>query len=540
VSESYDVVVLGTGAAGLSAALTAGALGASVGVFEKSATVGGTTAVSGGVAWVPAHSRPDVPEPPTVEEAMTYLLAQSNETIDPERVEAYVRGAEPTIEFIEEHSAVRFTVAEGFPDYRPELPGGRPQGGRSFNPSPKDFGELGAWADRVTNFPRDWSNVGFDAETRARMWGDAGFDPDKDIRVCGQALVGGLLQALLALGIEPRTESRGVELLRHGERVSGVVLATPEGAIEVEARLGVVLATGGFEWDRELVKSFLRGPMHGPISPPNNVGDGLRMAMRAGAALGNMREAWWTQVVKLPGDVFEGKERSRSVRLERSRPRSIIVNREGSRFGNEATDYNSLGGAFHEFDPNQFRYPNLPAWLIFDQGHLDAYEFLGVEAGGEAPAWFNRSQSVAELAAKTGIDVAGLEATLGRWNVGVAEERDLDFKRGESAYDGYWGDPSMPTLAQKTLGPIDTAPYYAVPIDLGCTGTKGGPLTDVDAQVLDLDGDPIAGLYAAGNAMAGVTGMAYGGAGGTIGPALVFGHRAAAHAVDKVAAEVAR
>jgi succinate dehydrogenase/fumarate reductase flavoprotein subunit len=535
VSESYDVVVLGTGAAGLSAALTARALGATVGVFEKAATVGGTTAVSGGVAWVPAHNRADVPDPPTVEEAMAYLLAQSNGTIDEERVEAYVRGAEPTIEFIEEHSAVRFTVAAGFPDYRPELPGGRPQGGRSFNPSPKDFGELGEWADRVTGFPKDWSNVGFDAETRARMWGDAGFDPGKDIRVCGQALVGGLLQALLDLGVEPQTESRGVELLTDGERIAGVVLERPEGTVEVEAKLGVVLATGGFEWDHELVKAFLRGPMNGPISPPNNVGDGLRMAMRAGAALGNMREAWWTQVVQLPGDVFEGRPRSRSVRLERSRPRSIIVNRDGRRFGNEATDYNSLGGAFHEFDPNRFDYPNTPAWMVFDQGHLDSYDFLGVEPGGEAPAWFNRSDSVAELAAKTGIDAAALEGTLARWNENVAAERDPDFHRGESAYDGYWGDPSKPTRATKTLGPIDTAPFYAVSIDIGCTGTKGGPMTDVDAQVLDLDGNPIAGLYAAGNTMAGVTGMAYGGAGGTIGPALVFGHRAAAHAVKATA-----
>ena len=379
MSDTYDIIVLGTGAAGLSAALTARTLGASVGLFEKSATVGGTTAVSGGVAWVPAHNRPDVPNPPTVEEALAYLRAQSNGTMDDGLVEVYVRSAEATLEFIEANTSIRFSVAEGFPDYRPELPGGRPQGGRSFNPSPFDYGELGEWADRVTAFPRDWSDVGFDAETRARMWGDADLGgAERDIRMMGAALVGGLLRALLDLDVEPQTGYRGIRLIRNADAIGGVVLDGPDGEIEVTARQGVVLATGGFEWDRELMKAFLRGPMNGAISPPNNTGDGLRMAMREGAALANMREAWWTQIVKLPGDVYAGHERSRSVRLERSRPRSIIVNRDGRRFANEAADYNSLGGSFHEFDANRFEYANLPAWMIFDQTHLDRYGFLGV------------------------------------------------------------------------------------------------------------------------------------------------------------------
>jgi 3-oxosteroid 1-dehydrogenase len=310
-----------------------------------------------------------------------------------------------------------------------------------------------------------------------------------------------------------------------------VELETSDGNVEVAARHGVVLATGGFEWDRDLVKAFLRGPMHGPISPPNNTGDGLRMAMRVGASLGNMSEAWWTQIVKLPGDVFAGHERSRSVRLERSRPRSIIVNRYGRRFGNEATDYNSLAGPFQQFDANRFEYPNFPAWMVFDHTHLETYGFLGVSPGDPVPGWFHPSASTEELASAVGIDPDGLAATLAAWNEGVAAGSDPDFGRGTSAYDGYWGDTSQPTLAARTLGPIDAAPFYAVQVDLGCTGTKGGPRTDGDGRVLDVDGHPIVGLYAAGNAMAGPTGMAYGGAGGTIAPALVWGHRAAAHAV---------
>jgi succinate dehydrogenase/fumarate reductase flavoprotein subunit len=530
MSETYDVVVLGSGAAGLSAALTAASLGASVGLFEKAATVGGTTATSGGVVWLPAHERA---EGFGVEDGLTYLRALSNGTVDDALVDVFVRSADPTVTYLERHSPVRFAVAAGFPDYKPELPGGRPQGGRSFNPQPFDFDELGAWAERVTTFPLDWSNVGFDAETRARMWGDGtgGDGAAGDVRITGQALVGALLRGLLDLGVQPHTDSPAVGLLRDGDRVSGVVVDGPDGRVDVHARRGVVLATGGFEWDPALVKAFLRGPMNGPVSPPRNTGDGLRLAMRAGAALGNMGEAWWVPVVKIPGDTFWGQERSRSVRLERTRPRSIMVNRRGRRFANEATDYNSLGGAFHQFDATRFEYANVPAWIVFDHAHLTEYGFLGVEPGGMVPDWYHRSRSLDELAATLGIDADGLRATVAAWNANVAAGRDANFGRGSSAYDGYWGDTSKPTVAEQTLGPLDTPPFYAVRVDIGCMGTKGGPRTDADGQVLDVDGEPIRGLYAAGNTMAGVTGMAYGGAGGTIGPALVFGHRAARHAL---------
>ncbi len=518
-----DVVVLGSGGAGLTAALTAAAGGASVAVYEKSDTVGGTTAVSGGIVWIPAHQRSPDGEL-TVDDAMRYLEAQSLGAMDAELVETFVRTGPEMLDFVETHSELQFEIAEGFPDYKPELPGGRPSGGRSLNAKPFDLARLGDWGERITSFPVDFSNVGLDAETRARIHASVD-DADGDFCVAGTALVAGLLKGLLDLGVVPTTGARAVELLAVDGVIAGVRIELDGMELRVRARGGVVLATGGFEWDPKLVEAYLRGPMHGPVSPPNNTGDGLRMAMAHGADLANMGEAWWVPIVQIPGDTIDGHQRSRSVRLERTRPRSIIVNRAGRRFLNEAGEYNSMAGPFHHLDP-RFGYLNDPAWIVFDALHLKKYGFLGVEPDGEVPDWYCKSDDLAELSTKTGIDPDGLARTIDAWNHHVGSETDPDFGRGSSAYDGYWGDNSAATPALQTLGRIDTAPYFAVPVTVGAMGTKGGPRTDGDGQILHVSGEPIVGLYAAGNAMAGVTGKAYGGAGGTLGPAMVFGYRA--------------
>ncbi|MDT5147422.1 MAG: hypothetical protein QOC58_2067 [Mycobacterium sp.] len=521
--QEVDVVVLGSGGAGLTAALAASAAGASVAVFEKAPTVGGTTAVSGGVVWIPAHNRcPDGELTPT--DALRYLRAQSLGSMDDALVETFVRTGPAMLDFVEAHSGVRFEIATGFPDYRPELPGGQPGGGRSLSPAPFDLAQLGQWASGITSFPADWSNVGFDAETRARL--HAAIDESTGhLCVAGTALVAGLLKGLLDAGVALHTNARAERLLTDAGEVTGARIALAQGTVDVRARHGVILGTGGFEWDRVLAQAFLRGPMHGAVSPPNNTGDGLRMAMEQGAELANMGEAWWVPIVQIPGDTIEGKPRSRSVRLERTRPRSIIVNSAGRRFVNEACDYNSMAGAFHYLDPRG-GYVNDHGWIVFDSVHLQRYGFLGVAPGEAVPDWFCESADLAELAAKTGIDPDGLTRTVKQWNRQVADGADPDFGRGSSAYDSYWGDETATTSAGKTLGPIDTAPYYAVPVRIGAMGTKGGPRTDHDGRVLHVGGEPIPGLFAAGNAMGGVTGRAYGGAGGTLGPAMVFGYRA--------------
>lgn len=524
--ETVDVVVLGTGGAGLTAALAAAAGGASVALYEKAATVGGTTAVSGGIAWIPAHDRaPGL----TVDAALDYLRAQSLGAMDDELVTTFVRTGPEMVDFVEARSDVRFEVATGFPDYKPELPGGRPSGGRSLSPLPYDSSRLGDWQDRITAFPADYSNVGFDAETRARLHADFG---SGDLCVAGTALIAGLLRGVLDAGITPQTGCRGVELMAGADHgIAGVRVERDGTSRRVRARRGAILANGGFEWDATLVEAFLRGPMRGAVSPPNNTGDALRMAMAHGADLANMGEAWWVPIVRIPGDTIDGEQRSRSVRLERTRPRSIIVNRAGRRFVNEACDYNSMAGAFHYLEPRG-GYVNDPAWIVFDAEHLRRYGFLGTPPGGRVPDWFAQAPDLAGLAVQTGIDADGLAATVADWNRGVAADCDPEFGRGASAYDGYWGDDQAATPAGRTLGPLDTAPYYAVPLSVGSMGTKGGPRTDGDGRVLHVTGHPIPGLFAAGNAMAGVTGRAYGGAGGTIGPAMVFGFRAGRAAAE--------
>jgi len=492
-------------------------------VYEKAATVGGTTAVSGGIVWIPAHRRSADGDLP-VDDAMDYLRAQSLGFMDDELMQTFVRTGAEMLDYVEAHSELQFEIAEGFPDYKPELPGGRPGGGRSLNAKPFDLARLGDWRDRITSFPADFSNVGIDAETRARIHASVD-DKDGDFCVAGTALIAGLLKGLLDVGVVPRTNARAVELISDGDRIAGVRISVDGMNVRVRARHGVVLATGGFEWDARLVEAYLRGPMRGAVSPPNNTGDGLRMAMAHGADLANMGEAWWVPIVQLPGDTFDGQPRSRSVRLERTRPRSIIVNRAGRRFLNEAGEYNSMAGPFQYLDPRD-GYANDPAWIVFDSLHLKRYGFLGVAPDEPAPDWFCPSKDLDELGKKTGIDPDGLAHTLEAWNDNVAHEADPDFGRGSSAYDGYWGDDKATSTAGKTLGPIDTAPYYAVHVFVGAMGTKGGPRTDRDGRVLHVNGSVIEGLFAAGNAMAGATGKAYGGAGGTLGPAMVFGYRA--------------
>ncbi len=539
--ERFDVVVLGTGAAGLTAAITAHEGGASVAVFEKADKVGGTTAWSGGQVWIPNNPHmSEVGVADSRDKAITYIMSLSRDMLEPRLVEAYVDAGPEMIELLEAKTAVQFYAVPGMPDYHPEFPGGSPEGGRTLECPIFPFDELGDWADRVTPSP-------YFADPHITMsetpLGKAVPEPPspeeherrtlRNERGCGQALAGRLLHACLARGIEPSTSCAGRELLIEDDVIVGVVVDTPDGPIDVYATKGVVLASGGFEWNEQLRRAFLRGPMSHPVSIETSTGDGLLMAMRAGAMLSNMREAWWIPVGVVP---VESNPLGRIlVNGQRTLPHSIMINRRGRRFTNEAANYNAFGAAFHVEDVSRFEYANLPCWLMFDQNYVDVYGFrVTAGAGGDTvPDWVPRGNTPAELAEVLGIDGEELERTVARWNELSAAGHDPDFGRGDSAFDCWWGDPYRKGRRDATLGPLDRGPYYAFEIHSGALGTKGGPRVDPDGQVLDLDGEPITGLYAAGNVMGSPFGMTYGGPGGTIGPAMVFGYLAGRHAAAR-------
>jgi succinate dehydrogenase/fumarate reductase flavoprotein subunit len=541
----YDVLVLGTGAAGLTAAITASEGGARVGVLEKAATIGGTSAWSGGQIWIPNNPHQlALGKPDSRDDALTYLRSLSHGMIDERMAAAYIDTGPEMIRFLEPCTPVRFYSVPDFPDYHPEFPGGKPQGGRTLECPPFAYGELGAWRERVHTSPYYPDYTITISETTLGQSVPKPAPPEvkaqrraNDERGMGLALIGRLLRGCLDRRIEPRTSCRATELIMRDGAVAGVRCQSDDRVEEISAD-NVVLATGGFEWNAELLRAFIRGPLTHPVSIQTNTGDGLKMAMRVGAMLGNMREAWWMPVIEVPTTINSmGRQ---LCTYERTMPGSLMVNRHGRRFTNEASNYNAFGAAFHEQDVSRFEYANLPCWLLFNQAYYAKWPFVGglsdsFESGQAAPPdWITRAKTLAELAQRLGIDAAQLERTVQRFNEHADAGIDPDFRRGESANDLWWGDPAFRGDKRATLGALRGGPYYAIEVKSGALGTKGGPQTDVDARVLDVDGVVIPGLYAAGNVMASAMGMTYGGGGGTLGPGMVFGYRAGRSAAKRL------
>ncbi len=531
-----DVVVLGSGGAAMTAAIAAHDFGAKdVVILEKTGMVGGTTAMSGGMLWIPNnHHQRESGIEDSDDDIVTYLDAIAPGGLDPETLGAFMENGPEMIRYLADKTPVRLHSFVDFPDYQPYMPGAKPDGGRSLDNEAFSFDRLGKWATRVNPskmaYPlrgslMDTINGTLDEATLAER-------EEQDYRGLGQALAGSLFKAVLDRNIPVEFEKRARKLIKDGDRVIGVIAEDADGRdFRVRARRGVVIATGGFEWNEKLVQTFLHGPLTGPVSVPENEGDGLLMAIEAGAQLGNMQNAFWMQ------SVLEFKPQHRTAKPnyllgsdERARPGAILVNRTGKRFVNEAANYNALGKSLHAFDAGTHSYANLPYWLIIDQPYRDKYQTFNTPPGGPVPSYMMQADTLEELAAIAGIDPEGLKATVARFNQMVADGHDDDYNRGDNSYDNFymWGDTDFDP-PYRTLGMIDQAPYFAVKMEAGALGTAGGPKTNGDAQVLDWNGDAIPGLYAAGNAMAAVLGEGYGGAGGTLGPGMTFGYIAGRH-----------
>ncbi|BCY13368.1 3-oxosteroid 1-dehydrogenase [Actinoplanes sp. L3-i22] len=526
--EQFDLVVVGSGGAGLVAALTAAHHGLRAIVLEKAETYGGSTARSGGGLWLPGNEvlrRDGVRD--TAEDARAYLAHVAGPDVAPARQHAFLTAAPEMLAFVRAHTPLDFAWVPGYPDYYPEAPGGRALG-RSIEPRPLDARLAGedlatlaapyrAAPDgvAVTQVDYRWLALGtrhpraIGTAARLGLRGLAARLTRRRKLTMGQALAAGLRAGLRTAGVPVLLGTPMTELLVDGVR---------SGSRTFRARRGVLLASGGFEHNEPMRRRYQDIGVDWTVGASGNTGDGIEAGERLGAALDLMDEAWWGPSIPLTGGPY-------FCLAERNQPGCLMVDGSGRRFVNEAAPYVD---AVHAMLAPGVR---LPAWLIADRTYRDRYLFAG--RGPRAPLprrWFaagvaQRADTLDELAARIGVPAPDLRRTVGRFNEFAAHGHDDDFGRGDSAYDRYYGDPRQ--RPNPCLGAVARPPFYAFRMVPGDLGTKGGLRTDERARVLRPDNTIVPGLYAAGNASATVMGRSYAGAGATLGPAMTFGYLAA-------------
>ena len=554
--EAYDVVVVGTGAGAMLAAARAHDLGLSVLVIEKTDKYGGTSAVSGGGIWIPNNDHIAASGgSDCAEDAQAYLVAAAKGEVTPERIRAYIEQAPLMLRYAEEKTRVRYRPVPNYADYYQDLPGAK-LGYRTLDPLAFDGRSLGSLLSRLretsptmlifgrmgmTTFEAmtllarvpGWKKLAF--KLGCKYWLDlpGRLRSKRDRRLTmGNALVGSLLRSLLDRNIAIWLNTPLKSLREEGGRVVGVQVTHQGRELFIRARKGVVLAAGGFERNQQMREQYLPGPTQTDwtAAPPCNTGDAILAGQQLGAAVDLMQHAWWTPTVHVPGE-----EKQRGLFSERALPGCIVVNRLGKRFANEAQDY--LDFVLAMYEDHARTKANLPAWMIFDANFRRKYNAGPLVSASVMPDallprdWlgnvFFRGQTLESLASAIGVDAAGLTDSVQRINRYAATGIDTDFAKGGNQYDLFYGDPTV--KPNPCLGPILKPPFYALKLDAGEIGTKGGLVTDEFARVLNESGQPIVGLYATGNTSASVTGPSYPGAGATLGPALTFGFIAANH-----------
>ena len=546
--DEYDVVVVGCGAAGMTAAMTAANRGLRCVVIEKAPTFGGSAARSGAGIWAPNNEvilAAGVPDTPA--KAATYLAKVVGADVPADRQAAFLTNAPKMISFLMRHSPLRFRWMEGYPDYYPEFPGGMPNG-RSLEPDMLDGNVLGAELANLNPpyqatpgglavFSTDYRwltlaavsarGVAVAAEVVARSV--AAVATGKKPLTMGQALAAGLRAGLLAAQVPVWLNTPLLDLqFGDGGRVTGVLVSRNGVNTLLRASRAVVIASGGFEHNAEMRTEYQREPIGTgwTVGAKENTGDGIAAGERAGAALDLMDEAWWGPTIPLPDQPWFSL-------AERSLPGGILVDGTGHRFVNEGAPYSDVVHVMYERNATD---PTIPSWLIVDQNYRNRYLFKDVPPLLPLPdAWYRsgavvKAWSIGKLATAIGLPPQALQDTITRFNGFARTGKDLDFHRGESAYDHYYTDPSV--KPNSCLAPLWLAPFYAFKIVPGDLGTNGGLRTDARARVLRPDGSVIPGLYAAGNASSAVMGHSYAGAGSTLGPAMTFGYIAANDIAD--------
>jgi succinate dehydrogenase/fumarate reductase flavoprotein subunit len=544
-----DVLVIGSGAGGLSAAVTAARHGLEVIVAEKDALFGGTTARSGGWLWIPNHPmQTEIGVCDSIEEASTYLLDQAGEKFDPERVNAFLVNGPRMVEYFMRETAVRFDPSATFPDYHPDAPGGK-AGGRSIVASAFDGRQLGAMLAKLrpplpeltvfgvmigsgaelVHFMRWSKSLQSAAFVARRLLGHAvaTLVYGRGVRLTnGNALAGRLLKSAIDCGVQLWPSSPARELERRDGTVRGALVEREGVPVQVVARRGVVLACGGFPQDRERrARLFPHAEHHSP-APESNAGDGLRLAASAGAKIDESlpNAAAWVPVSRVPRS--KGGFGLFPHFIDRAKPGVIAVTKRGRRFVNE-------GNSYHDFIQALLAVGETSAWLVTDHRAIRAYGLgfvkprplpLGPQL---ASGYLRRGATLADLARVTGIEGAALEATVEDYNRHAVRGEDPAFRKGSTAYNRFYGDPDI--VPNPCVAPLAKPPYYAVEVVVGDLGTYDGIVTNGNAQVLDANRRPIAGLYAAGNDALSIMGGNYPGPGITLGPAMTFGWLAGRH-----------
>ena len=538
-----DVLVVGAGGAGMTAALAAADRGLDTLLVEKSEYFGGNTARSGGGVWVPGnYALRAAGVDDTPEAAKQYLDSIVGDEVPKVRRDTYIDRGPEMMDFVRDRTPVRFAWVPEYSDYHPEAPGGRP-GGRSVEPVPIDGRIIGEEIRRlhppyskapanmvVTQANFRWLSLGIRTARgpltmlQVFLRRFVAILRGRQMHGMGNALMIGLRKGLQDAGVPLRYGAQLTDLVLEDDRVVGATLLSDGKRIAVRTRRGVVLCSGGFEFNLEMRQKHQPAPITTEWSTgaPSNTGDGILAGIAAGSATALLDDAWWGPTIPLPrGPWF--------CLAERNLPGSIMVNGAGRRFMNEALPYVEAVHAIYEGEATGVSH--VPAWMVIDQRYRNRYLFAGLGPRQPFPGhWLKtgvvvRSSTLAGLAEQIGVPPEALAATVERFNGFAAKGVDEDFQRGESAYDKYYSDPTV--KPNPSLHAIDQAPFYAVKIVPGDLGTKGGLVTDERARVLRPDGSAIPGLYAAGNTSAAVMGRTYAGPGATIGPAMTFGYLAA-------------
>lgn len=555
--EEVDILVVGSGAGGMAAAIRAHDLGAKTLLIEKSAYYGGSTAMSGGVVWIPNNDMmASTGIEDSDEEAFTYMKTLTRGRVSEARIKAYITKGREMLRWVMDNTRAQFMAMDVYPDYYPEVPGFK-RGSRSCDPLPFDgrllgeefqhlrpshpqvlvFGRLAMTAYEVRKiFQKAPGWIGIFLRTAMEYALDIGQrlkSPRSRRTTLGNGIVASLRMSMLDRDIPLRRNCGLRELVVEQGRVAGVVAERDGRPWRIRAKRGVVLAAGGFEGNQAMRETWLPGPTRAEWSAANpaNTGDVIQAGIDIGAATDFMDEAWWGPTVRAPGE-----QAARMMIIEKALPGCLFVNQAGKRFTNEAAPYTTV--IQDMYASHNAGVETVPGWMVFGRFYRQKYPMGPLLPGANQPdfavskklwdAFIFKADTPEELAAKIGVDAAGLKQSIERMNEFARTGVDEEFAKGGNENDRYYGDESV--TPNPCLAPVE-APYYAVQIFPGELGTKGGLLVDEYARVLDTDGAAIHGLYATGNCSSSVTGASYPGAGSTIGPSMTFGYVAVNHAL---------